>query len=74
MWHTVFGWVSLCQFRDNILIATDADPSHRATLIEQVRTVLKKCSGLEVECSCITKQVLHCTGQCCAPETKQWGR
>ena len=73
LWHTPLGRVTLCQFRDNILIATDTSPHLRAQMVERVRAVLKNCWNLEVECGCISKEIRSCTGQCCGSVTKAVG-
>ena len=54
-------------------LVTDAAPSHRATMVEELCTVLKHYCGLEVECECITKRVLQCTAKCCTQVTKAAG-
>ena len=73
VWDTPEGQVALCQFRDNILVSTDAAPHDRAQCIEHVRTALKQSWNLEVECSCITPKQTKCTGHCCTSVTKAVG-
>ena len=43
VWHTRWGRVSMCQFRDNILVAPDSSPSDRAKVVEEVWQILKSC-------------------------------
>ena len=56
----------MCQFRDNILVASDADPSDCKELVGLVKSVLKKTWGLPVECACADKQGM-CQGTCLGP-------
>ena len=63
----------MCQFRDNILVATQCATTRQASLIETIRTILKTAWGLEVECYCISPQQASCTGQCCGPIRKAVG-
>ena len=65
--------MSMCQFRDNILLATDAPTEHRADVVQAVRDVLKFCWSLDVDCDCISKEVRRCTGCCCNSVTKAVG-
>ena len=55
--------VAMCQFRDNILIASDADPCDCKELVGLVKSVLEKTWGLPVECACADKQGM-CQGTC----------
>ena len=73
VWHGMWGHASMCQFRDNILLATDAAPSDRAIVVQAVRQVLKVCWNLEVDCDCMTKELRICTGSCCNNVTKVVG-
>ena len=41
LWHTEHGRVVLCQFCDNILMATDIAPQHRAHMVQTPRQLLK---------------------------------
>ena len=60
----------MCQFRDNILVATDCPVSQHAALIETIRKILKTAWRLEIECDCISPQQTTCTGLCCQPVRK----
>ena len=73
MWHGPYGRLSMCQFRDNIMVATDASPAKRSTVVQMVREVLSDCWRLEVDCECISKKISRCTGHCCQPVTKAVG-
>ena len=42
----------MCQFRDNILVASNADPTECKELVSLVKSVLENARGLPVECSC----------------------
>ena len=63
VWHG--RHTSMCQFRDNILLATNATPGDRDSVGQAVRQVLKACWDLEVDCDCITKNVRICKGSRC---------
>ena len=73
LWEGRWGRVAMCQFRDNILIATDCPEAKQAALIENIRTIVKIAWGLEVECDCITPQQNKCTRCCCGPVRKAVG-
>ena len=73
VWHSLEGRVTLYQFWDNILVAADTPPQHRARVIQRVREVLMVAWDLQVECDCISKTVPKCTGACCQHVTKAVG-
>ena len=73
MWEGRWGRVAMCQFRDNILIATDSPHSKQVSLIQKIHDILKAAWGLEVECDCITPQQAQRTGHCYAPVRKAMG-
>ena len=73
VWHGRWGRTSMCQFRDNILLATDASPRHTAEVVQSVREVLKLCWQLDLDCECISKKVHRCIGLCCNSVTKAVG-
>ena len=64
MWEGRRGRVAMCQFQDNILIATNCPHSKQASLIQKIHDILKAAWGLEVECDCITPRQTTCTGVC----------
>ena len=70
LWSGQWGRVAMCQFRDNILVATGCPRARQAALIETIRTILKTAWCLEVECDCISPQQATCTAQCCGPVRK----
>ena len=63
---------ALCQFRDNIVLGTDAPPEQRAALINKVRRILQKAWGLRVVCECMNNSP-QCVGACCTPTAKVMG-
>ena len=63
----------MCQFRDNILLATDASPRHRPDMVRTMREVLKVSWHLDVDYECISKDVHICTGSYCNSVTKAVG-
>ena len=65
--------VAMVQFRDNILLATDAPPSEYAELVELVRGILEEAWGLHVVCDCVTDTQLTCTRACCSAVFKAMG-
>ena len=73
LWDGQWGRVAMCQFRDNILVATDCPTTRQVALIETIRTILKTTWGLEVECDCISPHQTRRTGQCCGPVRKAVG-
>ena len=54
LWEGRWGRVAMCQFRDNILLATFCSSHDHAALVEHIRHVLKTARKLEVECDCIS--------------------
>ena len=56
------GKVALCQFEDNILVATDCPPEACVNLINLIRKILRGCWGLQVDCDCIAPMQTQCTG------------
>ena len=73
VWHGRWGHTSMCQFRDNILLATDALARNRAGVVQTMREVLKSSWHLDVDCECISKKVHRCTSSCCNSVTKTVG-
>ena len=73
LWEGRWGRVAMCQFRDNILLATDCPVANHAALVEHIRHVLKTAWNVEVECDCIGPRQKQCTGNCCAPVRKAVG-
>ena len=65
--------MALCQFRDNIWLATECPAPEHVALMEHIRHVLKTVWDLEVECDCIGPWQKQCTGSCCAPVRKAVG-
>ena len=65
--------MTMVQFRDNILVATDAPPSRYAEVVETVRSILQAAWGLPVVCECIMDSQLECTGECCGAICKAMG-
>ena len=65
--------VAMCQFRDNILVATDAPQEACVELVEQRMYVLQTSWGLPVVCECISDKQDSCTGRCCGPICKAMG-
>ena len=65
VWHTRWGRVSMCQFRDNILVSIDSSPRDRARVVQEVRQVLKSSWALDLD--------WDCTGACCNPVPKVVG-
>ena len=63
----------MCQFTDNIPVATDSSPCDRARVVQEVRHILKSCWARDVDCGCISKHVAKCTGACCNLVTKAVG-
>ena len=57
-------WFSLCQFRDNILLATNRPPSTSTTLVNTVATTLSDVWDLEVLCPCLDGGAASCEGAC----------
>ena len=55
--------IALCQFRDNVLLATDASPDDCIAVVSLVRGVLEEAWGLPVECACADQQG-DCSGSC----------
>ena len=73
LWEGRWGRVALCQFRDNILLATYCPATEHVALVEHIRHVLKTAWNLEVECDCIGPRQKQCTRSCCAPIRKVVG-
>ena len=55
-------WFSLCQFRDNILLATNLPPSRSTTLVNMVASTLSKVWSLEVLCPYLDGGAAVCGG------------
>ena len=64
---------AMCQFRDNILVATDAPSEACADVVEEIRYVLQTAWGLPVVCECISDEQECCTGNCRGPICKAMG-
>ena len=64
--------ISLCQFRDNILMATDARVEDCREVVSLVKSVLERVWGLPVECNCADKQG-NCQGACLGPVLRCMG-
>ena len=64
---------SMCQFRGNILVATDAPREAWFDVVEEIRYVLQTAWGLPVVCECISDEQKCCTGGCCGPICKAMG-
>ena len=62
VWHGRLGRTSMCHFRDNGLLATNASPRHRASVVQTVREVVKSCLHVDADCECIRKKFHRCTG------------
>ena len=71
--HGPYGCLSVCQSRDNIMVATDASPRDRSTVFQMVWEVLRDHWTLDVDCDCILKTVSVCTRQCRKRVTKAVG-
>ena len=52
-WESSAGIVSLCQFRDNILIASTFPDTPATPIVQQVCDVLSACWNLHVLCDCM---------------------
>ena len=65
LWDGPYGKVTLCQFRDNIPVATHAPAEKCARLVNLLRSILHKACGRQVECDCIAPDCDHCTRRCC---------
>ena len=65
--------VALCQFRDNILLASDAPQDEWGEVVELVRGVLQKAWGLLVVCECIGLDVSQWQGECRGQVCKAMG-
>ena len=72
-WEGPHGKVALCQFRDNILVATDCPPEACANLINLICRILRGCWGLQVDCNCIAPGHTQCTRGCCSGVRKAVG-
>ena len=68
-WINELGTVSLCQFRDNILVASTYPDSPRTQLIHQICGILHECWGLRVVCDCGDV----CQGSCLKQSTTAMG-
>ena len=64
---------AMCQFRDNILVVTNAPCEAWPSVVEEIRYVLKTAWGLTVVCECISDDQQCCTGHCCGPICKAMG-
>ena len=73
LWRTPVGREGLCQLRANNLVATDAAQRDRASLIGRLRTVLQSCRSLDMDCTCIARDVRQCTSLCGGPVTNAVG-
>ena len=51
-WRTTKGVMTMCQFRDNILVASSYPDSERVRLIQTVCGLLGKAWDLKVLCDC----------------------
>ena len=72
--YRVGQWiVALCKFRDNIVMAMDAQPHERAQAMELVRGFFEEALGLPLTCECITDLHKQCTGSCCSHMCKVMG-
>ena len=57
-------WLSLAQFKDNVLLATNIPPSTRTTLVQEVCDLLSDIWKLEVLCDCVDAGAVTCVGNC----------
>ena len=51
-WETEWGVLSLCQFRDNILLATSFPDTPHRTIVQRVCSILQTAWKLQVLCPC----------------------
>jgi len=65
--------IALCQFLDNILVASHTPRGEPGGIVELVREVLQAVWGLPVMCDCITETQTACTGKCCGSVCKGMG-
>ena len=63
-WDGPYGRVSLCQFRDNILIATDFPDDPSTPIVQEVCVILRQCWGLHVFCNCMSQPGDPCMLSC----------
>ena len=52
-WHRGTAWFSLCQFRDNVLIAANVPPGAHTSLLNMACKTLSKNWNLQVLCPCL---------------------
>ena len=63
-WSRGAMWFSLCQFRDNILFASNLSPGSKTTLVQEMCSTLSDIWNLEVLCDCLGSRQTVCIGQC----------
>ena len=68
-WDTPWGALTLCRFRDNILMATSFADSPSIGIVARVCRLLHRCWNLRVRCPCDTQ----CTHSCLQPSTTAMG-
>ena len=68
-WDTPWGALTLCQFRDNILLATSFPDSPSIRVVQRVCDILQRCWSLRVLCPCDDQ----CTHRCLQRSTVAMG-
>ena len=63
-WDGPYGQVSLCEFRDNILIATEFPNDPSTPIVQDVIDILRRCFGLHVLCNCMSQPGNPCAHSC----------
>ena len=66
-------WFSLCQFRDNVLIACNLPPAADTPLAQVICDTLSEMGDLQVLCACLDAGKSECTGQCFTQTTHALG-
>ena len=62
----------MCQFRNNILVASNADPGECRELVALVKSVPENAWDLPIECSCADAKG-NCQGSCVGPVVRCMG-
>ena len=64
---------SLCQFRDNVLLACNLNPGSETNLVQKVCSALSTIWDLEVLCDCLDSGDTTCKGKCLAKTVRALG-
>ena len=72
-WQRGGLWFSLCQFRDNILFASNQPPGRDIGIVQMVADTLSEIWNLEDLCPCVDAGATRCDGACLAHTARALG-